>query len=174
MSQPSAAFSSGPRPVRVLFVCLGNICRSPLAEGVFRAQAEAAGLADQFHVTSAGTGDWHIGNPPDARMIATAASHGLDLGALRGEQVDAAALDRAHHVFVMDKQNLQDTLALGPEDEAKIRLFREFDPQPDDYQVPDPYFGDGDGFERVYDIVERTCAAILGRLRAAYGMERAV
>jgi protein-tyrosine phosphatase len=168
--RPGDAPPPAPAPLRVLFVCLGNICRSPLAEGVFRKKVRAAGLEGRIEIASAGTGDWHIGAPPDERMQATAQRYGLDLSHLRGEQLAASDLRDYHHVFVMDRQNLLDALTLDPEGDYgdRVRLFREFDPEPEDFQVPDPYYGDGDGFERVYEIVDRTCGVILRRLRAAY------
>jgi len=163
------------RPIRVLFVCLGNICRSPLAEAVFRQKVEEAGLADRFEIDSAGTGHWHVGEPPDVRMRATAARRGLDLSGLRARQLRRGDLagDLAYdHVFVMDKANLNDALYLDPHGDhgTRVRLFREFDPEPDDYQVPDPYYGGPDGFDRVYDIVERTAEAVLQRMREVYGL----
>ena len=172
---PSGASSPPSRPVRVLFVCLGNICRSPLAEGVFRQKVEEAGLADHFEIDSAGTGHWHVGEPPDTRMRQTALRRGVDLSALRARQVGRGDLrgEKAwDHVFVMDKTNLHDTLYLDPDGDhaTRVRLFREFDPEPDDYQVPDPYYGGPEGFDTVYDIVERTSEAILERLRVAYGL----
>ena len=161
------------RPVRVLFVCLGNICRSPLAEGLFQRKVTEAGLADRVIVDSAGTGGWHVGAPPDRRMSATAADRGTDLSSLQARQLERADLDEFDHVFVMDKSNLHDTLALDPDGDhgTRVRLFREFDPEPGDYQVPDPYYGGPEGFDRVYDIVDRTTDAILGRLRGVYGWE---
>ena len=160
------------RPVRVLFVCLGNICRSPLAHALFQRKVDAAGLGGDVEVDSAGTGDWHVGAPPDARMTATAAAYGADLSALRARQLERADLDDYDHVFVMDKQNLHDALALDPDGDhgTRVRLFREFDPEPGDYQVPDPYYGGDAGFEAVYAIADRTTDAILGRLRAAHGL----
>ncbi len=160
------------RPVRVLFVCLGNICRSPLAEGLFQQKVIDAGLAEHVEVDSAGTGGWHVGGPPDERMTATAADRGLDLSRLRARQLGRADLDDFDHVFVMDKANLHDTLALDPDGDhgTRVRLFREFDPEPGDYQVPDPYYGGDAGFERVYDIADRTTDAILERLRVAHGL----
>ena len=159
------------RPVRVLFVCLGNICRSPLAEGLFQQKVVEAGLGDRVEVDSAGTGGWHVGAPPDRRMTATAAAHGADLSALQARQLTRADLDDFDHVFVMDKANLHDTLALDPGGDhgTRVRLFREFDPEPGDYQVPDPYYGGPDGFEHVYAIADRTTDAILARLRGVYG-----
>ena len=166
------------RPIRVLFVCLGNICRSPVAEGAFRRLVEQRGLSGRFEIDSAGTGPWHAGDPPDRRMTAAAARRRLDLSALRGRQLTAADLTGERpfdHVFVMDKANLHDTLALDPDGDhgTRVRLFREFDPEPGDYQVPDPYYGGDAGFEHVIDIAERTCAAILDRLVAIYDLEPA-
>ncbi len=161
------------RPVRVLFVCMGNICRSPLAEGLFRRMVEGDGLGDAFEIDSAGTGAWHVDEPPDPRMRSTARRRGLDIGALRGRQLTRADLHGYDHVFVMDKTNLHDALALDPDGDhgTRIRLFREFDPEPEDYQVPDPYTGGQQGFERVYDIAERTSRAVLDRLKAIYELE---
>ena len=158
------------QPIRVLFVCLGNICRSPLAEGVFRQKVEEAGLLDRFLIDSAGTGSWHIGQKADRRMRATATRRGVDLDDLRGRQVHSDDLKHFDHIFVMDRSNLHDTLYLDPDGDhgTRVRLFREFDPEPDDYQVPDPYYGGPDGFDNVFDIVERTSEAILGRFREIY------
>lgn len=160
------------RPVRVLFVCLGNICRSPVAEGLFQDKVTAAGLAGDIEVDSAGTGGWHVGAPPDRRMTATAAARGTDLSRLKARQLVRADLDDFDHVFVMDKNNLHDTLALDPNGDhgTRVRLLREFDPEPGDYQVPDPYYGGPEGFDRVYDMVDRATDAILDRLRHAHGV----
>ena len=159
-----------PEPVRVLFVCLGNICRSPLAEGLFQQKVDAAGLSDRVVADSAGTGGWHVGAPPDRRMTATAARRGTDLSRLQARQLSRHDLDASDHVFVMDKDNLHDALALDPDGDhgTRVRLFREFDPEPGDYQVPDPYYGGPEGFDRVFDIADRTTDAILARLREVY------
>ena len=159
-------------PVRVLFVCLGNICRSPLAEALFQARVSEAGLDTSIEVDSAGTGGWHAGAPPDARMTATAARHGADLSRLRARQLERSDLGTYDHVFVMDRQNLHDTLFLDPDGDhgTRVRLFREFDPEPGDYAVPDPYAGGPEGFEAVHEIVDRTTRAILARLRTAHGI----
>ena len=167
------------RPVRVLFVCLGNICRSPLAEALFQQRVGEAGLEAHIEVDSAGTGGWHVGGPPDRRMTATAAARGLDIAALRARQLERSDLDHFDHVFVMDRANLHDTLFLDPKPApaqaggdhgTRVRLFREFDPEPDGYEVPDPYAGGPEGFEHVYDIADRTTQAILDRLRVAHGL----
>lgn len=165
--------SSPNDKIRILFVCLGNICRSPLAEGVFRHEAEARGLGHAFEIDSAGTGAWHVGEPPDARMRQTARRRGLSLEAQRARQIAAADLARYDHVFVMDKGNLHDVLALDTGDAHghKVRLFREFDPEPGDYQVPDPYYGGPDGFDAVYEMVLRTARLLLDRLVEGHALQ---
>ena len=152
---------------------MGNICRSPLAEGYFRHLVEQEGLGDRFEIDSAGTGPWHVGEAPDARMRSTARRRGLDIDGLRGRQVERRDLYDYDHVFVMDKHNLHDTLALDPDGDhgTRIRLFREFDPEPGTYQVPDPYSGGQQGFENVFDIIERTSRAILGRFKEIYNLD---
>ncbi|MFT4603976.1 MAG: protein-tyrosine phosphatase [Rhodothermales bacterium] len=160
-------------PVRVLFVCLGNICRSPLAEGVFKAQVEAAGLSDRFEIDSAGTGNWHVGHAPDQRMLQTALGHTVFLTS-RGRQFEYKDFDSFKHILVMDRSNLHDVLFLDRKERFsdRVKLFREFDPEPEDYQVPDPYYGGAEGFEQVYGIVERTGEALLASLVAHYGLAR--
>lgn len=154
-------------PIKLMFVCLGNICRSPLAEGVFRHLAEEAGVADQFIVDSSGTGRWHVGQPPDARMCDTARRHGIRLDDQRGRQIEANDLSYYDYIFAMDGRNLHTTRALDTRKGLmeKVQLFRDFDPEPDDYNVPDPYYGEGlEGFEEVYHIVERTARHLLDHL----------
>jgi protein-tyrosine phosphatase len=149
--------------MRVLLVCLGNICRSPTAEAALREALAEAGLDGQIEVDSAGTGDWHIGQPPDRRMTLAAAQAGLRLsGCARRIQRDD--FETADLILVMDRQNLRDVRALAPSPEAraKVRLFREFDPDADGLEVPDPYYGDAEGYRRVVTI---TRAAALGLVR---------
>ncbi len=159
-------------PIRVLFVCLGNICRSPLAEGVFRKMVDERGLGSLIEVDSAGTGAWHVGEPPDGRMAEVALANGVSLENQSARQLSEPDLQRFTHIYVMDKSNLHDTLYLDTADRYghKVRLFREFDPAPGDYQVPDPYYGGENGFREVYGIVERTAAAILDRLVEENGL----
>ncbi|MFT5144047.1 MAG: protein-tyrosine phosphatase [Thalassolituus oleivorans] len=154
-----------------MFVCLGNICRSPLAEGVFAAKVAQSGLSDAFEIASSGTGNWHVGDPPDARMLKTAAAHRVHLTS-RGRQCGAPDLEHFDHILVMDRSNLHDVLSLDQDDTygQKVKLFREFDPDPGDHQVPDPYYGGKGGFEQVYGIVDRTAQALLGGLKAHYGL----
>ncbi|NBW94652.1 MAG: low molecular weight phosphotyrosine protein phosphatase [Bacteroidetes bacterium] len=158
------------RPVRVLFVCLGNICRSPLAEGVFRDKVRAAGLDGIIDIDSAGTGAWHVGNPPDRRMMATAKRQGVDLSAQRARQFVDTDLADFDHILAMDKSNLHDILFLDAGDDFghRVTLFRQWDPEPGDYEVPDPYYGGDAGFEHVYEIVDRTAEALLKGLAAHY------
>jgi protein-tyrosine phosphatase len=135
--------------VRVLMVCLGNICRSPTAEAVLRAKLQTAGLSQRIEVDSAGTGSWHIGSPPDARSQRHAARRGYDLSTLRARQVSEEDFHRFDLILAMDHDNLADLQRLAPDGtvRAELRLFAEV-------EVPDPYSGGPDGFERVLDLVE--------------------
>jgi protein-tyrosine phosphatase len=160
-----------PEKLKVLFVCLGNICRSPLGEGVFRHLVAAAGLADRFDIDSAGTSSYHIGDPPDERTTSVARARGVVLtGAAR--QVRARDLDDFDYVLAMDEQNLRNIRKLaGGSTRAEIRLLREFDPQANgDLDVPDPYYGGARGFENVHDIVERSCIELLRHIREQHGL----
>jgi len=159
-------------PVSVLFVCLGNICRSPLAEGVFRALVAESGLEASFVIDSAGTSGWHDGEPPDARATAVAKRRGVELGGT-SRRVGGRDLRRFRHVIAMDGDNLGELrkLARRAAPDADIRLLREFDPRADgDRDVPDPYFGGEAGFENVHEIVERSCRGLLEALRERYGL----
>lgn len=149
---------------RILFVCLGNICRSPAAEGVFRHLVAEEGLADAFVIDSAGTGSWHIGEQADRRMRAAADRRGIRLAGL-ARQVVATDFEDFDWILAMDESNLQHLRAMAhPSRHDRIRLFREFDPQGAG-NVPDPYFGDHDGFADVLDIVTRTSRGLLAFLR---------
>ncbi|MEM6773435.1 MAG: low molecular weight protein-tyrosine-phosphatase [Pseudomonadota bacterium] len=152
----------------VLFVCLGNICRSPTAEGVFREFARAEGLIDDIAIDSAGTGAWHVGEPPDQRAQAAAASRGYDLSAQRARQVDPADFARHDLILAMDRTNFDDLCALCPPGmQDRIRLFLSFAPGAEIEEVPDPYYGAGDGFQRVLDLVEDASRGLLEHLRAS-------
>ncbi|POF32661.1 low molecular weight protein-tyrosine-phosphatase [Roseibium marinum] len=144
-------------PRSVLFVCLGNICRSPLAEGVFRSLVGEAGLSERFTIDSAGTGAWHIGNPPDPRSIDIAAKYGIDLSAQRARQVVPADFTRFDTILAMDADNLSTLRSGTSSGTARIRLLLG-DPPMD---VPDPYFGGPDGFEHVYRLVRSGCEQFL-------------
>lgn len=157
--------------IRIHFVCLGNICRSPLAEGVFREKVREKGLEDAFEIESSGTGDWHVGSKADQRMRQTAKRHGLSIEDHRASQFKASDLEAYDHIFVMDKSNLNDVLYLDDDTHSgKVRLFRELDPEPGNYQVPDPYHDGREGFERVYNIVDRSTEQLLDRLIDEYDL----
>ncbi len=159
-------------PIRVQFVCLGNICRSPLAAGAFRDLVREEGLEERFEIASSGTGNWHVGEPADQRMMVTAEANGISLDSHQAQQFSADDFARYDHIFVMDKNNLHDVLFLDEEDahNGKVRLFREFDPEPGDFQVPDPYHGGDQGFENVHAIVDRTARPILEQFIDEYGL----
>ncbi len=157
----------------ILFVCLGNICRSPTAEVVFRAAAASAGLAPRLTIDSAGTGEWHVGNPPDYRAIAHAGRRGYDLKPLRARQVSAADFARFDYILAMDRANLRDLAALRPPGYGgHLGLFLDFAPDLRLRDVPDPYDGGAHGFERVLDLVEAASAALVRHLQAGAGASR--
>ncbi len=151
--------------VSVLFVCMGNICRSPTAEGVFRRHVAEAGLDDLFEIDSAGTHAYHVGEPPDRRAQEAATRRGFSLADIRARRVAADDFERFHHIIAMDEDNL---VMLHEQADAthreKIRLFLEFGSGPET-EVPDPYYGGATGFERVLDLVEDASRGLLERLR---------
>lgn len=154
------------RPVRILFVCLGNICRSPLAEGVFRHLISENGLHGRYEADSAGTGAWHVGDPPDRRSAEVARRNGISLEG-RARQVGAEDFGEFDLLVAMDRENLRslERLREAAGGGAPVRLLREFDPEAgDDLEVPDPYYGGADGFDRVFEMVDRSCAALLAEL----------
>jgi protein-tyrosine phosphatase len=157
--------------MRILFVCLGNICRSPTAEAVMRRLLEEEGLDGRVEVDSAGMGSWHLGAPPDARATSAAARRGVTLaGAAR--QVTPADFRDFDLVVAMDRKNVRELLAVAPDEEARgrVRLLREFDPASvgaPDLDVPDPYYGGDRGFETVLDMVEAACRGLIDALRTA-------
>lgn len=156
------------KPIRILFVCLGNIVRSPAAENLFRWQAEQAGVGDRYEVDSAGTASYHVGDAPDERMRQVAAARGLNYDG-KGRQVQPDDLDDFDLIVPMDTNNYEDLLALvdGHKQRAKIHLMREFDPEADgERSVPDPYYGGREGFERVYAMLERSTRRLLESLEA--------
>ncbi|MFW3896030.1 low molecular weight protein-tyrosine-phosphatase [Pseudomonas putida] len=151
--------------MRVLFVCLGNICRSPTAEGVLRHQLAEAGLAEVIHVASAGTGDWHVGNPPDSRTRRAAQLRGYDLSAQRAQQVSVEDFTRYDLILAMDKSNLANLQAMRPgHASAELDLFlRRYEGALD--EVPDPYYGGEQGFEHVLDLIEAACRGLVSELK---------
>lgn len=152
--------------ISVLFVCLGNICRSPTAEAVLRQRVKASGLAEKLHIDSAGTGDWHIGKAPDPRSQAAALERGYDLSTLRARQVSAADFERFDYILAMDDANLADLKAMQPKDFAgHLGLFLAFHPGDVAPEVPDPYYGESAGFDHVLDLVEAASDGLLAHLR---------
>ena len=151
--------------MRVLFVCLGNICRSPTAEGVLRHKLREAGLADQVEVASAGTGDWHVGKAPDKRSQAAAKLRGYDLSAQRAQQVTRADFATYDLILAMDNSNLRHLKALQPANgKAELDLFlRRFQSEVD--EVPDPYYDGDQGFEQVLDLIERASDLLVIELK---------
>jgi protein-tyrosine phosphatase len=151
--------------IRILFVCLGNICRSPLAEAIFREEARRRGVEDLFDVDSAGTSSYHAGCGPDRRSVAAARRRGVQVtGTAR--QVTDRDLHHFHYVIAMDGENYAelDQLKAAADGTARIHRLREWDPQADSLDVPDPYYSGSGGFERVHEIVERCCARLLNGL----------
>jgi protein-tyrosine phosphatase len=153
--------SEFPR-VTVLFVCMGNICRSPTAQGVFEHLLEAARLSEHIDVDSAGTHAYHIGEKPDKRATQAAAGRGIDLSRQRARRVEAADFARFDYVLAMDSSNLEDLIAICPQQHRdKIQLFLEFAEDLSQREVPDPYYGGDQGFERVLDLIEMGARALL-------------
>ena len=152
--------------VKVLFVCRGNICRSPTAEGVFRQVVRQQGLDEVVQIDSAGTHAYHIGDPPDPRAQAAALRRGVDLSTLRGRQATSRDIETFDYILAMDRQNLANLLAISPRgQEHKIRLFLEFAESRPEREVPDPYFGGSSGFDRVLDMIEEASAGLLEHIR---------
>ena len=151
--------------MRVLFVCLGNICRSPTAEAVFRQQLGAAGLDAEVAVDSAGTSDWHVGKPADTRTRLAAQRRGYDMTALRGRQVQVEDFSRFDLILAMDASNLAELQALQPADShAELDLYlRRYQLALD--EMPDPYYGGEEGFEHVLDLAEQAAACLLAEVR---------
>lgn len=170
--------SVGERPIRVLFVCLGNICRSPTAEGVFRRKAEQAGWGSMFAADSAGTAAWHVGKAPDPRTRDHARVRGYDLSALRARQVEARDFIDFDHVFAMDADNLarlgelraQAGRDAGGRPLASLGLLLDEHAGSAGQDVPDPYYGGADGFEEVLDLIESATDSLLRRLLKARGV----
>ncbi|MDW8364133.1 MAG: low molecular weight protein-tyrosine-phosphatase [Myxococcales bacterium] len=163
--------ASAPTPIRLCFVCLGNICRSPIAEGVFGELVRRRGLHARFVVASAGTGDWHVGHPADRRAIAAAAARGIDLRAHRARQFRVDDFARFDVVVAMDRSNhaVLQRLARRLPTPADLRLFMPYvdaAARGESLDVPDPYYGGPEDFERVLDLCEAGCAGLLDALLA--------
>jgi protein-tyrosine phosphatase len=168
---PPARSAEGP--YRIALVCLGNICRSPIAHVVLVRALERAGVADKVAVDSSGTGDWHLGHPMDRRAAAALASAGYDGSAHRAQQFTERWYDRHDLILAMDENNYRDVARLAPDRETaqqRVRMFREFDPRAEgDLEVPDPYYGGDDGFTHVLRIVERTSQSLARELAQHVG-----
>lgn len=153
-------------PVKILMVCLGNICRSPLAEGILQSKLPR----DKFVVDSAGTGDWHVGKQPDSRSIAIARLKGLDISRQKGRLFTAKDFETNDYIFVMDNSNYKDVIRLAPNSEAKSKvslILNELFPN-ENVDVPDPYFGMEDGFSNVYGMLDEVCEIIAEKLIAKH------
>nr|WP_267877746.1 low molecular weight protein-tyrosine-phosphatase [Duganella guangzhouensis] len=149
-----------------MFVCMGNICRSPTAEGVFRHRVEAAGLAERFHIDSAGTHGYHVGEPPDARSMEYAAKRGYDLSAQRSRKVRAEDFAQFDHLLAMDHDNLKLLrAACPPEHRHKLGLMMAHASHSGSAVVPDPYYGGAKGFDLVLDYLEDAAEGLLSSLR---------
>ncbi|GAB4495126.1 MAG: low molecular weight protein-tyrosine-phosphatase [Saprospiraceae bacterium] len=148
--------------MKILMVCLGNICRSPLAEGIMKHKARQASL--DWHVDSAGTGFWHVGELPDSRSIQTARQHGIDITDQRARQFQSADFERFDRIFVMDTQNLRDVLRYAQTDEhrSKVDLILNQIHPGQNRSVPDPYYDD-DGFEAVFQMLDEACETFIAR-----------
>jgi len=155
--------------VSVLFVCMGNICRSPTAHGVFRKLVSDSGLEGQISTDSAGTHAYHIGEGPDKRSQATAIKRDIDISDLRARQAETEDFHQFDYVIAMDEDNLRSLSSICPGDmEYKLRLFMDFAPQMQTREVPDPYYGGGRGFERVFDLVEAASIGLLEDIRSLH------
>lgn len=150
--------------IKVLFVCMGNICRSPISQGVFENVLRREGLEGEVEVDSAGTGDWHVGQPPDERALESAGLRGLDIGHLRARQVTPGDCRIFDYVLTMDEENYRTVSALC-DGGAVVRPFLDFAPDTPEREVPDPYFRESDGFEYVLDLVEEASEGLIEDIR---------
>jgi protein-tyrosine phosphatase len=150
----------------ILLVCMGNICRSPTAEGVLRDKLDSAGLVDRVHLDSAGTHDYHVGKAPDRRAQEAARKRGYDLSALRARQVSARDVSEFDLILAMDRDNFESLVRTCPEDQRhKVRLFLSFSSRFTDQEVPDPYYGGSQGFDDVLDMVEDAAEGLIAAIR---------
>jgi protein-tyrosine phosphatase len=157
--------------IKVLFVCMGNICRSPTAHGVFRDLVQQQGLNGVIEIDSAGTHSYHVGSPPDSRSQATALSRGFDLSDLRARQARAADFDQFDYVLAMDRDNHRGLADMCPSGaEHKLHLFMDFAPDLEIDEVPDPYYGGPNGFDRVFDMVDAASRGLLAHIRKEHGV----
>jgi len=154
------------KQVKVLFVCMGNICRSPTAEGVFRHVVEKSGLTNQIHIDSAGTHAYHVGNPPDPRAQETSLKRNINLSSQRARKIKKDDFTEFDYVIAMDHSNVSDLDPLCPcEHRDRLHLFLEFSDNFDEEEVPDPYYGGAQGFEHVLDLVEDASRGLLASIQ---------
>lgn len=165
MASPFNKVISKENPFKIVFVCLGNICRSPTAEGIFIHKVKEAGLNDYFYIDSAGTAAYHVGESANSKSQATANKHGVHLPS-KARKFEYADLEEFDLILVMDSENLTNIKNLDRKNKFsdKIKMMREFDPQPGNGEVPDPYYGGLDGFENVFQVLNRSCEALLKEL----------
>lgn len=153
--------------ISVLFVCLGNICRSPTAHAVFQSMVDSEGLSQHIRVDSAGTGDWHLGHAPDQRTSAVAAERGYDMSDLRSRLVEREDFNQFDYIIAMDSENLTNLHAMRPSDySGQLDLFLDYSQQSEQTEVPDPYYGGDKGFALVLDLVEEASAGLLAHIRS--------
>lgn len=146
----------------ILFVCLGNICRSPIAQGVITHLARQRGLDGQLTVESAGLGSWHVGNPPDKRAQNAMSARGIDISAFRARRVTPEDFERFDLILAMDRSNRDALLKMAPRDHKhKVALFMDYAPNLCVHEIPDPFFGDLDGFDYAYQLIEAACRGLL-------------
>tara|TARA_B110000046_G_scaffold185649_1_gene228309 strand:- start:5114 stop:5608 length:495 start_codon:yes stop_codon:yes gene_type:complete len=153
--------------ISVLFVCLGNICRSPTAHAVFQSMVDSEGLSQHIVVDSAGTGDWHLGHAPDQRTTAIAAERGYDMSELRSRLVEIEDFNQFDYIVAMDNENLANLQAMRPHNyQGHLGLFLDYSQQSEQTEVPDPYYGGDNGFALVLDLVEEAAAGLLAHMRS--------
>ena len=154
-------------PVRVLFVCMGNICRSPIAQGVFEDLVRREGLEQRITSDSAGTLSYHAGSPPDRRARQAASARGIDLDSQRARRISPEDMSEFDYVVVMDRGNYEEVLPLARRDGARARfgMFLDYAPELPEEEIPDPYFGSGDGFERAMDLAEAASKGLLADIK---------
>ncbi len=152
---------------KVLFVCLGNICRSPTAQGVFEKMLADRGLSDKVLVDSCGTGGWHVGSPPDERTVKTAKEYGYDLSHLRARKFAAEDFGKFDYILAMDARNLADVIKHVPRDyQGTIKLFLDYAKDVEVTEVPDPYYGGSEGFTRVIKLIENACQGLIDEIES--------